>query len=156
MRRARILHKAGFLGIFACLGLLPCGSAVHAATSAPAKQAASPVPVIVVQPAIVANSNPAVPLAAVVTLQARNAIAVDVSVQERLAGRPDRSWRVLAPVASDGSVSLPIVGFRHSSDLTVTIALRSARGTSTPLSNKLTYHAPPVPDRHRRNRSRAG
>ncbi|MFM9898844.1 aryl-sulfate sulfotransferase [Sphingorhabdus sp.] len=146
MRRARILHKAGFLGIFACLGLLPCGSAVHAATSAPAKQAASPVPVIVVQPAIVANSNPAVPLAAVVTLQARNAIAVDVSVQERLAGRPDRSWRVLAPVASDGSVSLPIVGFRHSSDLTVTIALRSARGTSTPLSNKLTYHAPPVPD----------
>jgi len=146
MRRVRILHKAGFLGIFACLGLLPCGSAVHAATSAPAKQAASPVPVIVVQPAIVANSNPAVPLAAVVTLQARNAIAVDVSVQERLAGRPDRSWRVLAPVASDGSVSLPIVGFRHSSDLTVTIALRSARGTSTPLSNKLTYHAPPVPD----------
>ena len=146
MRRARILHKAGFLGIFACLGLLPCGSAVHAATSAPAKQAASPVPVIVVQPAIVANSNPAVPLAAVVTLQARNAIAVDVSVQERLAGRPDRSWRVSAPVASDGSVTLPIVGFRHSSDLTVTIALRSARGTSTPLSNKLTYHAPPVPD----------
>ena len=146
MLRARILHKAGFLGIFVCLGLLQFGSAVQAVTSAPAKLAGSLAPVVEVEPAIVANPNPAVPLAAVVTLQARNAIAVDVSVQERLAGRPDRSWQVSAPVASDGSVNLPIVGFRHSSDLTLTIALRSAKGMSAPLPNKLTYRAPVAPD----------
>ena len=146
MRRARILDKAGFLGIFVCLGLLQFGSAVQAVTSAPAKLAGSLAPVVEVEPAIVANPNPAVPLAAVVTLQARNAIAVDVSVQERLAGRPDRSWQVSAPVASDGSVNLPIVGFRHSSDLTLTIALRSAKGMSAPLPNKLTYRAPVAPD----------
>lgn len=146
MRRTRLLHKAGFLGIFVCLGLLQFGSPVKAVTSVPAKLAVSPTPVVVVEPAVVANPNPAVPLAAVLKLQARNAIAVDVSVQERLAGRPDRSWRISAPVAFNGSVTLPIVGFRHSSDLTLTIALRDAKGMSTPLPNKLTYRAPVVQD----------
>jgi arylsulfate sulfotransferase len=146
MRSARTLRKARILGVFASVGLLQFGLAAQAGTSVPTKRLSLQAPIAVVEPAIVANPNPAVPLAAVLTLRARNASAVDVVVQERLAGRTDRSWRVSAQVASDGSVSLPIVGFRHSSDLTLTIELRSAKGTSTPLPNKLNYRARTVPD----------
>lgn len=146
MRRAGVLHKAGFLGICASLGPLQFAMAAQAATPVPAKLTALPAPVVMAEPVVIANPNPAVPLAAVVTLKARDAIAVDVYVQERLAGRPDRSWRASAPVASDGSASLPIVGFRHSSDLTLSIALRSAKGFSTRLPNKLIYRAPTIPD----------
>jgi len=146
MRAARTFFKTDSFGFVASLCALQLSSAVQAVTSVPAKSVTSPAPVVVVEPVVFANPNSAVPLAAVVTLQVQNTIAVDVSVQERLAGRPDRSWHISVPVAYDGLVSLPIVGFRPSSDLTLTIALRAAKGTSTPLPNKLTYRAPAVPD----------
>jgi arylsulfate sulfotransferase len=140
------LRAALAAGTFACLGLFQSASAIGAESSVPVKLAASPAPVVLVEPAVKQNSNPAVPLAAVLTMQARHATAVEVLIEERLAGRPDRTWQVSAPLAADGSVKLPIVGFRPASELTLSISLRGAKGTSTPLPNKLTYRAPAVPD----------
>jgi arylsulfate sulfotransferase len=140
------LRAALAAGTFACLGLFQSASAIGAESSVPVKLAASPAPVVLVEPAVKQNSNPAVPLAAVLTMQARHATAVEVLIEERLAGRPDRTWQVSAPLAADGSVKLPIVGFRPASELTLSISLRGAKGTSTPLQNKLTYRAPAVPD----------
>jgi arylsulfate sulfotransferase len=140
------LRVALAAGTFACLGLFHPASAIGAESSVPVKLAASPAPVVLVEPAVKQNPNPAVPLAAVLTMQARHATAVEVLVEERLAGRPDRTWQVLAPLAADGSVKLPIVGFRPASELTVSISLRGSKGTPTPLPNKLTYRAPAVPD----------
>jgi hypothetical protein len=147
MQTARILSKAALsVGTFACLSLLQFNPAVQAATSPQARQAALTSPVVMVEPVVSENPNPAVPLAAVLTMQARNAITVDISVQERLAGRPDKTWQVSAPLAADGSVRLPIVGFRPASELTFTISLRGARGASTTLPNRLSFRAPAVPD----------
>jgi len=133
-------------GTFACLGLFQSASAIGAETSVPVRLAVATAPLVLVEPAVKQNPNPAVPLAAVLTMQARHATAVEVLVEERLTGRPDRTWQVLAPLAADGLVKLPIVGFRPASELTVSISLRGSKGTSTPLPNKLTYRAPAVPD----------
>lgn len=133
-------------GTFVCLGLFQSASAIGAETSVPVRLAVATAPLVLVEPAVKQNPNPSVTLAAVLTMQARHATAVEVLVEERLPGRPDRTWQVLAPLTADGSVKLPIVGFRPASELTVSISLRGSKGTSTPLPNKLTYRAPAVPD----------
>ena len=147
MRTDRILQKAALVaGTLASLGLLQLGSAIQAANSVPVGLASSPGPLVLVEPVLVANPNPAVPLAAILTLQARNAVVIDVAVQERLAGRPDRAWKISAPLNADGSVKMPIVGIRPSAELNLTISLRDAKGASTNLPNKLGFRSPAIPD----------
>jgi hypothetical protein len=134
------------IGTFAYLGMSQSQAAIGAEMPAPARVEAPPSPLVLVEPAVRQNPNPAVPMAAILTMQASHAKAVDVSIQESLVGRPDRIWQVSAPVASDGSVRLPIVGFRSASILTFSISLRSSGGASMTLPNRLVFRAPALPE----------
>ena len=134
------------IGTFAYLGMPQSQAAIGAEMQAPARVEAPPSPLVLVEPAVRQNPNPAVPMAAILTMQASHATAVDVSIQESLAGRPDRIWQVSAPVASDGSVRLPIVGFRSASILTFSISLRSSGGALMTLPNRLVFRAPALPE----------
>jgi hypothetical protein len=134
------------IGTFAYLGMPQSQAAIGAEMQAPARVEAPPSPLVLVEPAVRQNPNPAVPMAAILTMQASHATAVDVSIQESLAGRPDRIWQVSAAVASDGSVRLPIVGFRSASILTFSISLRSSGGALMTLPNRLVFRAPALPE----------
>lgn len=134
------------IGTFAYLGMPQSQAAIGAEMQAPARVEAPPSPLVLVEPAVRQNPNPAVPMAAILTMQASHATAVDVSIQESLAGRPDRIWQVSAPVASDGSVRLPIVGFRSASILTFSISLRSSGGALMTLPNRLVFRALALPE----------
>ncbi len=147
MRKAGVhIGFALIASAFVSLGLSHSSFAKGSVSSEPAEQAVMQAPVLLVEPVVMANPNPAVPLAAVLTLQARSASSVEVSIHERLAGRPDKIWRLSAPIASDGSAKVPIVGFRPSSELTFTVSLRGSKGALTRVPNELAFRAPNLPD----------
>ena len=147
MRKARIhIGFALIAGAFVSLGLSHSSLAKGSDGSQPVGQAVAQAPVLLAEPLVKANPNPAVPLAAVLTLQARNAVSVEVSIHERLAGRPDKSWQLSAPLSPDGSAKIPVVGFRPGSELTFTVSLRGSSGALTRVPNELAFRAPNLPD----------
>ena len=103
-------------------------------------------PSLISAPVLVPNPNPAVPLAAVLSLRAESGAIVEVAVHERLANRPSKQYKLVMPVGSDGWLRMPIVGFRPSSAVKLQVRLRNSAGTWTTLPTKLDFRAPDAPE----------
>ncbi len=106
-------------------------------------QGALAAPSFTALPTIVQNPNAAVPLAAVLTVAPDQAVSASVDVEETLAGKPAKNWRVVFADVKAGEARLPMLGFRPGGTSRISVTLRAKDGSEAK-SQPLTYAAPPA------------
>jgi arylsulfate sulfotransferase len=119
---------------------------IHAALGfALVAQQASAAPAFVAPPWISANPNTSAPLAAVLNLEPSQPVTAEVTVEESLAGKPVKSWRVTFADLEPGARKLPLLGFRPGGTSRIGLTIRTKDGQSA-TAPPLAYTAPPVPN----------
>jgi arylsulfate sulfotransferase len=91
-------------------------------------------------PKLVPNSNPEVPLAALVRFTASAPVTTTVTVSEG-----SRRWEVRFSPKSDPAAGLPLVGFYPGRTHRIEVAIRDAAGKTVRTAQSLEFAAPPLP-----------
>lgn len=96
-------------------------------------------PGFVEPPTIAANSNPAVPQAAVVRFEADGPVTTTLTVSEG-----DRAWNLVYGPESKPADGLAVVGMKADRDHQVQVRIESEAGATT--AEPLSFRTPPLPD----------
>lgn len=115
---------------------LLCSAAALAAAGGPAMAA----PAFLEAPVVVQNPNPRVPLAAILSFKADEAISTRIEL-----ATDERKWSIEFPSSASPSEGLPLLGLRPDTEHSITVSITDADGETTTAASSLTYRTPALP-----------